>query len=61
MADVKKARLMKGMAAKNITHNNITYDDQFFSTWNYTSNNLNASRKAMERVASIQNYSLTLN
>jgi hypothetical protein len=53
VADQKKIRLMKGMAAKNITYNNVTYDEAFFADWNYTSNNLNASRKAMERVEKI--------
>jgi hypothetical protein len=30
MADQKKTRLMQGMAAKNLTINNITYDENFF-------------------------------
>ena len=49
------------MSAKNITFNNVTYDDAFFSSWNYTSDNINASIKAMERVEKIQTYSLFLN
>ena len=44
---------MKGMAAKNITFNNVTYDEDFFKSWNYSSNNINASIKAMERVEKI--------
>ena len=61
MAEQKKINLMKGMAAKNITFNNVTYDETFFTSWNYTSNNINASIKAMERVEKIQSYSLILN
>jgi hypothetical protein len=52
---------MQGMAAKNITYNNITYDASFFAEYNYTSENLNASIKAMKRIEKVQNYSLFLN
>ena len=38
-ADRKKVRLMKGMASRNITYANVTYDEAFFAEWNYTSSN----------------------
>jgi hypothetical protein len=45
----KTKNLIKGVSSRNISYGNITYNEEFFKTWNYTHSNINASKAAHER------------